>query len=104
MCFSVHRFWVHRSGLFLKINVEHRTSNAEHRIMMSLRSAFFLCDVVSFMDRIPYMKLRQNGIVSFSIRLAAFQARGAARMKLHGIRFQSKVYLTAELAEHAEII
>jgi hypothetical protein len=29
------------------------------------------------------MKLRQNGIVSFSIRLAAFQASGAARMKLH---------------------
>jgi len=79
MCLSVHRFWVHRSGLFLKINVEHRTSNAEHRIMMSLRSAFFLCDVVSFMDRIPYMKL-------------------------HGIRFQSKAYLTAEIAEHAEII
>jgi len=47
--------------------------------MMSLRSAFFLCDVVSFMDRIPYMKL-------------------------HGIRFQSKAYFTAEIAEHAEII
>jgi len=28
------------------------------------------------------MKLRQNGIVSFSIRLAAFQARGVARVKL----------------------
>jgi hypothetical protein len=29
-----------------------------------------------------YMKLRQNGIVSFPIRLAVFQARGGARMKL----------------------
>ena len=29
------------------------------------------------------MKLRQNGIVSFLIRLAAFQARGGALMKLH---------------------
>ena len=28
------------------------------------------------------MKLRQNGTVSFSIRLAAFQARGGARVKL----------------------
>jgi hypothetical protein len=28
------------------------------------------------------MKLRQNGIVSFSIRLAAFQASGGALMKL----------------------
>jgi hypothetical protein len=27
------------TGLFGKMNVEHRTSNAEHRIMMSLRSA-----------------------------------------------------------------
>jgi hypothetical protein len=31
----------------------------------------------------PYMKLRQNGIVSFPIRLAVFQARGGARVKLH---------------------
>jgi hypothetical protein len=31
------------------------------------------------------MKLRQNGIVSFPIKLAAFQASGAARMKLHGM-------------------
>ena len=30
--------------------------------------------------------LGQNGIVSFSIRLAAFQARGGARVKLHRIR------------------
>jgi hypothetical protein len=30
----------------------------------------------------PYMKLRQNGVVSFSIRLDAFQARGTARVKL----------------------
>jgi len=29
------------------------------------------------------MKLRQNGIVSFSIKLAAFQASGGARMRLH---------------------
>jgi hypothetical protein len=50
------------------------------------------------------MKLRQNGIVSFPIRLAALQARGAARMKLHEIRFHSKKYLTAETAEYAEII
>jgi hypothetical protein len=28
------------------------------------------------------MKLRQNGIVSFSIRLAVFQARGGAHIKL----------------------
>jgi hypothetical protein len=31
------------------------------------------------------MKLRQNGIVSFLIRLASFQARGGARMKLYGM-------------------
>jgi hypothetical protein len=29
------------------------------------------------------MKLRQNGTVSFLIRLAAFQASGGACMKLH---------------------
>ena len=29
------------------------------------------------------MKLRQNGTVSFLIRLAAFQASGGARVKLH---------------------
>jgi len=29
------------------------------------------------------MKLHQNGIVSLLIRLAAFQASGGARMKLH---------------------
>jgi hypothetical protein len=29
------------------------------------------------------MKLRQNGIVSLLIRLAAFQASGGARVKLH---------------------
>jgi len=33
----------------------------------------------------PRVKLRQNGIVSFPIRLDAFQARGGARMKLHGM-------------------
>jgi len=38
---------------------------------------------ISFVPLNPYMKLRQNGIVSFSIRLAAFQARGGARMKHH---------------------
>jgi len=54
--------------------------------------------------RKPYMKLRQNGIVSFSIRLAAFQASGGARVKLHKIRCRSKKYLTAEIAEYAEII
>jgi hypothetical protein len=32
------------------------------------------------------MKLRQNGIVSFSIKLAAFQASGGARVKLHFFR------------------
>jgi hypothetical protein len=29
------------------------------------------------------IKLRQNGTVSFSIKLAAFQASGGAYMKLH---------------------
>jgi hypothetical protein len=32
------------------------------------------------------MKLRQNGIVSFLIRLADFQARGVARVKLHQVK------------------
>ena len=32
-----------------------------------------------------HMKLRQNGTVSFLIRLADFQARGVALMKLHEI-------------------
>ena len=50
------------------------------------------------------MKLGQNGIVSLLIRLAAFQASGAACMKLHKIRCRSKKYLTAEIAEYAEII
>ena len=31
----------------------------------------------------PRMKLGQNGIVSLLIRLAAFQASGGARVKLH---------------------
>ena len=35
----------------------------------------------------PYMKLRQNGTVSFSIKLAAFQASGwAERGTLNGER------------------
>jgi hypothetical protein len=38
------------------------------------------------------------------IRLAYFQARGAARAKLHKIRCRFKKYLTAEIAEYAEII
>ena len=50
------------------------------------------------------MKLRQNGKVSLLIRLAAFQASGGARVKLHKIRCRSKKYLTAEIAEYAEII
>jgi hypothetical protein len=37
-------------------------------------------------------------------RLAAFQASGGAHMKLHKIRWRSKKYLTAEIAEYAEII
>jgi hypothetical protein len=41
---------------------------------------------ISFVPLNPYMKLRQNGIVSFSIRLAAFQARGGACMNLHLFR------------------
>jgi hypothetical protein len=32
------------------------------------------------------MKLRQNGRVSFLIRLAIFQARGVAHVKLHKIK------------------
>jgi len=35
------------------------------------------------MELNPRVKLRQNGIVSFLIRLADFQARGCARVKLH---------------------
>ena len=50
------------------------------------------------------MKLRQNGIVSFLIKLAAFQASGGARVKLHKIRYRFKKYLTAQIAEYAEII
>ena len=50
------------------------------------------------------MKLRQNGTVSFLLRLADFQARGVARVKLHKIRPGFKKYLTAELAEYAEFI
>ena len=51
-----------------------------------------------------YMKLRQNGIVSLTIRPAVFLAGGRAYMKLHKIRYRFKNYLTAELAEYAEII
>ena len=32
------------------------------------------------------VKLRQNGTVSFLIRLADFQARGVARVKLHQVK------------------
>ncbi len=39
------------------------------------------------------MKLRQNGTVSFLIRLADFQARGGARVK-HTIRYHIEKYLT----------
>jgi hypothetical protein len=35
-----------------------------------------MLDVHLFLN--PYMKLRQNGTVSFSIKLAAFQASGWA--------------------------
>jgi hypothetical protein len=34
------------------------------------------------------VKLRQNGTVSFSIKLAAFQASGSACMKLHQFLFR----------------
>ncbi len=49
------------------------------------------------------MKLRQNGTISFSIKLVVLAA-GGARMKPHNIQYRTKKYLTAELAEHAEII
>ena len=39
-----------------------------------------------------HMKLRQNGIVSFLIRLADFQASGVARMKLHEIKKRTAEY------------
>jgi hypothetical protein len=41
---------------------------------------FGICDLI-FLAAL--VKLRQSGTVSFSIRLAAFQASGAAHMKLH---------------------
>jgi hypothetical protein len=44
------------------------------------------------------MKLGQNGIVSFPIRLAVFQARGGACMK------HCEYYFTAEIAKTAEKI
>jgi hypothetical protein len=44
------------------------------------------------------MKLRQNGTVSFLIRLVVFQARGVARVK------HCEHYFTAENAKLAEII
>ena len=44
------------------------------------------------------MKLRQNGTVSFSIRLAAFQARGGARVKLHIVKVSFSIKLVASAA------
>ena len=67
------------------------------------RSSFslFRAGGVSYKDLAPLrprMKLRQNGMVSLLIRLAVFQARGAAYMKLHKIRCRSKKYLTRSLS------
>jgi hypothetical protein len=42
------------------------------------------------------MKLPQNGIVSFSIRLAVFLASGGALMKPHKIRYHIEKNLTAQ--------
>ena len=39
------------------------------------------------------MKLRQNSIVSLLIRLAVFQARGGARMKLHHLLQKCSFFL-----------
>ena len=69
------------------------------------KCSFFLIKLAVFLaSGGARMKLPQNGTVSFPIRLAAFQASGAAYMKLHKIRCRSKKYLTAEIAEYAEII
>jgi hypothetical protein len=68
-----------------------RISNNECRRVGSLRSVIF-----HKIDRIPYFDIRHSTFdihysifdipfsgVSFLIRLAAFQARGAVRVKLH---------------------
>ena len=47
------------------------------------------------------MKLRQNGTVSFSIRLAAFQARGGARVKLHHLLQKCSFFLIKLVAFQA---
>jgi hypothetical protein len=39
------------------------------------------------------VKLRQNGIVSFPIKLAAFQASGGARMNLHHLLQKCSFFL-----------
>ena len=61
--------------------------NIECRRVGSLRSVIFYK-----IDRIPYFDIRYSlfdilfFIVSFTIRPAAFQASGGARMKLHEIK------------------
>jgi hypothetical protein len=45
------------------------------------QQAGFRCQENKSANSDPYMKLRQNGIVSFSIRLAVFLARGRAYMQ-----------------------
>jgi hypothetical protein len=44
------------------------------------------------------MKLRQNGTVSFLIRLADFQARGVARMRLREAEVPFSINLAASQA------
>ena len=47
------------------------------------------------------MKLRQNGIVSLLIRLAAFQASGGARVKLHHLLQKCSFFLIKLVAFQA---
>ena len=47
------------------------------------------------------MKLRQNGTVSFSIRLAAFQASGGARVKLQRNGFDF-IFFRQELQDYQD--
>ena len=62
---------------------EYRMTNDEGRRMESLREIFFKIDRIHSFDVRCWTFDVRCSLVSFSIRLAAVQARGGARVKLH---------------------
>jgi hypothetical protein len=61
--------------------------------IFSFSEFLFRSDWTLAASGVARVKLRQNGTVSFLIRLADFQARGGARVKLHHLLQKCSFFL-----------